>query len=354
MKLFGAEICNKKPLVIAGPCSAESEEQVLKTAHELKALGINIFRAGVWKPRTKPGGFEGMGSVALRWLSKVKMETGMLTATEVANARHVHEAIAAGIDVLWIGARTSANPFAVQEIANELASYPQSTRDALVVLVKNPVNPDLELWIGAIERIKRAGINRIGVIHRGFSAYGPHVFRNPPEWRIPIELKRRMPEIPVICDPSHIGGKRDVIAPLAQQALDMNFDGLIIESHCDPDCALSDKDQQITPAMLGKILKNLTVRDKNVTTESLDELRHRLDAIDSELLDLLARRMCVSREIGRYKKEHAMPVLQPGRYNDLIRNRVEMSAGLGLGKDFVKNILEAIHEESVRQQLEDK
>lgn len=354
MKLFDSEILDKKPLVIAGPCSAESEAQVMQTARSLHGMGIRIFRAGVWKPRTKPGGFEGVGSQALEWLKKVKTETGMLVATEVANARHVREALEAGIDVLWIGARTSANPFAVQEIADELAKYPEDKRDSIAVLVKNPVNPDLELWIGAIERIRRAGIERLGAVHRGFSAYGPHIFRNPPEWRIPIELKRRMPELPVICDPSHIGGRRDLIARLSQQALDMNFDGLIIESHCNPECALSDKEQQLIPAELGKVLESLEIRDKNVTTESLDELRQRLDTIDSELLDVLARRMDVSREIGRFKKEHGMPVVQPERYNDLIKNRVEMSAGLKLGKKFVQTILAAIHEESVRQQLEEK
>lgn len=354
MKLFESEILDKKPLVIAGPCSAESEAQVLRTARELSELGIKIFRAGVWKPRTKPGGFEGVGSQALEWLQKVKAETGMLVATEVANSRHVREALEAGIDVLWIGARTSANPFAVQEIADELAKHPKEKRDSVAVLVKNPVNPDLELWIGAIERIKGAGIERLGAIHRGFSAYGPHIFRNPPEWRIPIELKRRMPELPVICDPSHIGGKRELIAQLSQQALDMNFDGLIIESHCNPECALSDKEQQLTPESLGRMLDSLEIRDKKITTESLDELRQRLDAIDSELLEVLARRMEVSREIGRFKKEHGMSVVQPERYNDLIKNRVEMSEGLKLGKKFVQTMLSAIHEESVRQQLEEK
>lgn len=354
MKLFDKEILEKKPLVLAGPCSAESEAQIMQTARELSAMGIKIFRAGIWKPRTKPGGFEGVGSQALEWLRKVKAETGMLVATEVANARHVREALASDVDVLWIGARTTANPFAVQEIADELAKYPQEKRDSIAVLVKNPVNPDLELWIGAIERLQRAGIERLGAIHRGFSAYGPHIFRNPPEWRIPIELKRRMPEMTVICDPSHIGGKRELIGRLSQQALNMNFDGLIIECHCNPDCALSDKDQQLTPVELGKVLGSLEIRDKVVTTESLDELRQRLDAIDGELLDLLARRMDVSREIGQYKKEHGMSVVQPERYSDLIKNRVEMAEGLKLGKKFVQTILADIHEESVRQQLEEK
>ena len=351
MELFKSEILKAQPLVLAGPCSAENEAQVLDTAHRLNSIGIKIFRAGVWKPRTKPGGFEGIGSEALKWLSRVKRETGMLVATEVANARHTQEAIDAGIDVLWIGARTSANPFAVQEIADAISQYPQNVRDSIAVLVKNPVNPDLELWIGAIERIKGAGIERIGAIHRGFSSYGKHIYRNPPEWRIPIELKRRMPELPVICDPSHIGGKRELIGQLSQQALDMKFDGLIIESHCNPEEALSDKEQQLTPEALGEILDSLIIRDKNDTTESLDDLRRRLDAIDNDLLEILARRMDVAREIGQYKREHGMSVVQPERYKDLIRNRVGMSAQLGLDEEFVKRIIAEIHEESVRLQI---
>ena len=351
MELFKSKILKAQPLVLAGPCSAENEAQVLDTARRLNSIGIKIFRAGVWKPRTKPGGFEGIGSEALKWLSKVKRETGMLVATEVANARHTQEAIDAGIDVLWIGARTSANPFAVQEIADAISQYPQNVRDSIAVLVKNPVNPDLELWIGAIERIKGAGIERIGAIHRGFSSYGKHIYRNPPEWRIPIELKRRMPELPVICDPSHIGGKRELIGQLSQQALDMKFDGLIIESHCNPEEALSDKEQQLTPEALGEILDSLIIRDKNDTTESLDDLRRRRDAIDNDLLEILARRMDVAREIGQYKREHGMSVVQPERYKDLIRNRVGMSAQLGLDEEFVKRIIAEIHEESVRLQI---
>ena len=351
MELFKSKILKAQPLVLAGPCSAENEAQVLDTAHRLNSIGVKIFRAGVWKPRTKPGGFEGIGSEALKWLSKVKRETGMLVATEVANARHTQEAIDAGIDVLWIGARTSANPFAVQEIADAISQYPQNVRDSIAVLVKNPVNPDLELWIGAIERIKGARIERIGAIHRGFSSYGKHIYRNPPEWRIPIELKRRMPELPVLCDPRHIGGKRELIGQLSQQALDMKFDGLIIESHCNPEEALSDKEQQLTPEALGEILDSLIIRDKNDTTESLDDLRRRLDAIDNDLLEILARRMDVAREIGQYKREHGMSVVQPERYKDLIRNRVGMSAQLGLDEEFVKRIIAEIHEESVRLQI---
>ena len=267
--LFSSDIMSRRPFVLAGPCSAESESQIMEAARSLSAAGIKIFRAGVWKPRTKPGGFEGIGTPALQWLAKVKAETGMLIATEVANERHTREALDAGVDVLWIGARTSANPFAVQEIADVLAALPQERRDSLAVLVKNPVNPDLELWIGAMERINGAGIRRIGAIHRGFSAYGKHIYRNPPKWRIPIELHRRLPDLPIICDPSHIGGKRELIGPLSQQALDMNFDGLIIESHCHPDNALSDSAQQVTPEVLAYILDTLVIPSETSSTESL-------------------------------------------------------------------------------------
>ncbi len=343
---------SRRPLVLAGPCSAESEAQILEAARALAAAGVKIFRAGVWKPRTKPGGFEGIGSPALQWLAKAKAETGMLIATEVANERHTREALDAGVDVLWIGARTSANPFAVQEIADVLAALPQERRDSLAVLVKNPVNPDLELWIGAMERINGAGIRRIGAIHRGFSAYGKHIYRNPPKWRIPIELHRRLPDLPIICDPSHIGGKRELIAPLSQQALDMNFDGLILECHCHPDSALSDSAQQITPDVLAYILETLAIPSETSSTESLGLLRKQIDRLDDDLLELLAKRMRVARDIGRYKKEHNMPVLQPGRYNDLMQRRVDAAVQLDLNADFIKNVLASIHEESVRQQLE--
>ena len=343
---------SRRPLVLAGPCSAESEAQILEAARTLAAAGVKIFRAGVWKPRTKPGGFEGIGSPALQWLAKAKAETGMLIATEVANERHTREALDAGVDVLWIGARTSANPFAVQEIADVLAALPQDRRDSLAVLVKNPVNPDLELWIGAMERINGAGIRRIGAIHRGFSAYGKHIYRNPPKWRIPIELHRRLPDLPIICDPSHIGGKRELIAPLSQQALDMNFDGLIVECHCHPDSALSDSAQQITPDVLAYILETLAIPSETSSTESLGLLRKQIDRLDDDLLELLAKRMRVARDIGRYKKEHNMPVLQPGRYNDLMQRRVDAAVQLDLNADFIKNVLASIHEESVRQQLE--
>lgn len=337
---------SKRPVVIAGPCSAETEGQVLETAKDLAKNGVRIFRAGIWKPRTKPGGFEGVGSVGLTWLQEVKKETGMLVATEVANKQHVEEALNAGVDVLWIGARTSANPFAMQEIADSLVGAD------VPVLVKNPVNPDLELWIGAMQRIYNAGIRQIGAIHRGFSAYGKHLYRNMPQWHIPIELRRRMPELTLICDPSHIGGKRELVAPLSQQAMDMGFDGLIVESHCDPDSAWSDKSQQVTPEVLNFILNMLVVRDTTQTTESLTLLRQQIDQIDNDLLEALSKRMRISREIGQYKKEHSMPVVQTGRYDDILNSRAAAAEELGMNGDFMKTVYQAIHEESVRQQIE--
>ena len=337
---------SKRPVVIAGPCSAETEEQVMETAKDLAKNGVRIFRAGIWKPRTKPGGFEGVGSVGLTWLQEVKKETGMLVATEVANKQHVEEALNAGVDVLWIGARTSANPFAMQEIADSLVGAD------VPVLVKNPVNPDLELWIGAMQRIYNAGIMQIGAIHRGFSAYGKHLYRNMPQWHIPIELRRRMPELTLICDPSHIGGKRELVAPLSQQAMDMGFDGLIVESHCDPDSAWSDKSQQVTPEVLNFILNMLVVRDTTQTTESLTLLRQQIDQIDNDLLEALSKRMRISREIGQYKKEHSMPVVQTGRYDDILNSRAAAAEELGMNGDFMKTVYQAIHEESVRQQIE--
>lgn len=335
-----------RPIVIAGPCSAESEEQIMTTARALAEYGIKIFRAGIWKPRTKPGGFEGIGEPGLEWLKRVKEETGMLVSTEVANKAHVEAALNAGIDMLWIGARTSANPFAVQEIADSLKGCD------IPVLVKNPVNPDLELWIGAIERIYNAGIRRIAAIHRGFTVYGKHLYRNMPQWHIPIELHRRLPGLQIICDPSHMGGKRELIAPLSQQALDMGFDGLIIESHCDPDCALSDKSQQITPEVLNFILNTLVIRDNAQSTESLTLLRQQIDQIDNDLIEILAKRMRVSREIGQYKKDHSMQIVHTNRYDDILKSRVKLAEEMGMSGNFMKTVIEAIHEESVRQQIE--
>ncbi|MDE7135979.1 MAG: bifunctional 3-deoxy-7-phosphoheptulonate synthase/chorismate mutase type II [Muribaculaceae bacterium] len=335
------------PLIIAGPCSAETREQVLSTARELGANGIKIFRAGIWKPRTKPGGFEGVGEEGLEWLKEVKAETGMYTATEVANHSHVKAALDSDVDILWIGARTSANPFAMQEIADAIKD---SGKD-IAVLVKNPVNPDLELWIGALERIYNAGVRRLGAIHRGFSAYGKHLYRNLPQWHIPIELRRRLPHLPIISDPSHIGGRRELVAPLSQQALDLGFDGLIIESHCDPDSAWSDKAQQVTPDVLNFILNTLVMRDKNSNSENLTILRQQIDQIDNEILEQLNKRMSVSREIGKYKKEHRMPILQTNRFDSIMKSRVKLATEMGMSAEFMSTVLTAIHEESVRQQL---
>lgn len=341
----------KEPIIISGPCSAESEETVLRIARQLAGYGVKVFRAGIWKPRTKPGGFEGVGSIGLPWLARVKEETGMYVSTEVATRAHVEVALEAGIDLLWVGARTSANPFAMQEIADALKSA--GARGDVPVLVKNPVNPDLELWIGAIQRIQNAGISRVGAIHRGFSAYGKHLYRNVPQWSIALDLGRRMPNLPIICDPSHIGGKRELIMPLSQQAYDMGFDGLIIESHCNPDCAWSDKDQQITPEVLNLILNTLVPRHgAKEGTEPLALLRRQIDQIDGELIDTLNRRMEVSRQIGQYKKAHGLSVVQTSRYDEIIRSRCEQAAHTGMGEEFMRKVLSAVHEESVRQQLE--
>ena len=335
----------QRPIVIAGPCSAESEEQVMETAKGLADKGIKIFRAGIWKPRTKPGGFEGIGTLGLPWLKRVKQETGMLVATEVANKDHVFEALKAGIDILWIGARTTVNPFAVQEIADALKGVD------IPVLIKNPVSPDLELWIGAFLRLYNAGIRRLAAIHRGFSSDDKKIYRNLPLWHIPIELRRRMPELPIFCDPSHIGGKRELVAPLCQQAMDLSFDGLIVESHCNPDSAWSDAAQQVTPDVLDYVLSLLVIRESSQTTENLTALRHQIDSIDEQLLTTLAKRMRISREIGMYKKEHNMPILQSPRYSEILEKRSSMGLQMDLNPDFVKEILKSIHEESVRQQM---
>jgi len=336
---------SERPIIIAGPCSAESREQVLSTAQELAKNGVKIFRAGIWKPRTKPGGFEGVGTVGLPWLKEVKQKTGMLVSTEVATAAHVFEAIKAGIDILWIGARTAANPFAMQELADSLKGTD------IPVLVKNPVNPDLELWIGALERLVNAGIKNVGVILRGFSTYDQKMYRNLPLWHIPIELRRRYPNITMFCDPSHIGGKRELIAPISQQAMDLKFDGLMVESHCNPDEALSDAKQQITPQVLDFTLKMLVLRENVQTTENISVLRKQIDEIDEQLLTILAKRNRISMEIGTYKKENNMPVLQTGRYNEILEKRAHMGEAMNLDREFVFAIMKAIHEESVRIQL---
>ena len=337
---------NERPIVIAGPCSAESEEQVMTTAKQLADKGCRMFRAGVWKPRTKPGGFEGQGEAALPWLQNVKKTTGMLVATEVATPEHVKLALKYGIDILWVGARTSANPFAMQALADSLKGVD------VPVLVKNPVNPDLELWIGALERINQAGITRLAAIHRGFSSYDKKIYRNLPMWQIPIELRRRYPSLPILCDPSHIGGTRELIAPLCQQAMDLGFDGLIVESHCSPDNAWSDAKQQVTPDVLDYILSLLVIRDEKVTTEGIHALRKQIDELDNQLIELLAKRMRVCREIGQYKKEHNMTVLQTSRYNEILDKRGAQGVLCGMSSEFMRSVFEEVHEESVRQQIE--
>lgn len=337
----------QRPLIISGPCSAETEDQVMATATQLASQGIRIFRAGIWKPRTKPGGFEGVGEPGLKWLQRVQKELGMLVTTEVATEAHVKAALAHGIDILWIGARTVANPFAMQEIADALKGHD------IPVIVKNPVNPDLELWIGGLQRINGAGIKRMAVIHRGFSSYDKKIYRNHPMWHIPIELRRRIPNLPILCDPSHIGGSRDLIAPLCQQAMDLGFDGLIVETHCCPDCAWSDASQQITPDVFHFILNKLVVRKQGETTEILMELRRQIDECDHALIELLAKRMRVSREIGQYKKERGMTVMQTTRYAEILDKRGAQGSLCGMDSTFMKHIFEAIHEESVRQQVEE-
>lgn len=336
----------KRPFVIAGPCSAETEDQVMETAKQLAADGIKVMRAGIWKPRTKPGGFEGIGSEGLSWLKRVKKETGMYVSTEVATQKHVYEALKYGVDLLWIGARTTANPFAVQEIAEALQGVD------IPVLVKNPVNPDLELWIGALERLSNVGLTKLGAIHRGFSSFDKKIYRNLPQWHIPIELKRRYPDLPIICDPSHIGGKRDLIQPLSQQAMDLNFEGLIIETHCNPDCAWSDASQQVTPERLKEILGSLIIREGKQTTEDLSALRRQIDEADDQLLELIAKRMRVSKEIGTFKKEHNMTIVQTDRYDEILTKRIAQATEMDMNPEFMRVVLEAIHEESVRVQLD--
>jgi chorismate mutase len=337
------------PLVIAGPCSAETEEQVLRTAREIAALNrASIFRAGIWKPRTRPGQFEGIGSVGLEWLKKVKTETGLLTAVEVANVKHVHEALKAGIDFLWIGARTTVNPFSVQEIADALQGVD------IPVLVKNPVIADLDLWIGAIERVQKAGITKIAAVHRGFSSADRSQYRNKPMWELPIELKRRMPGIPMLCDPSHICGDKELIFTVAQTAIDLDYEGLMIETHCDPSAALSDAKQQVTPKELDKIIDKIVVRLSSVEDRkflsSLEDLRDRIDELDTKLINLLASRMEIARLIGERKKQNGVTILQNIRWGEMVEKRTQEGVKKQLTADFVMKIFESIHQESIHHQ----
>ncbi len=335
-------------MCIAGPCSAETEEQVMETAKGLHAFGIHVYRAGIWKPRTHPGSFEGVGTPGLKWLRKVKETYGMKVCTEVATEKHVLECIKYGVDVIWIGARTSANPFLMQEIADALSGTD------IPVLVKNPVNPDLDLWIGALERLNRAGIRKLGVIHRGFSTSAPIPYRNDPGWKIAIELRTRYPQLAFFADPSHMAGDRKYLLELSQRAMDLGLDGLMVESHCTPDAAWSDAKQQLTPHDLQNLLESLVIRDNTSDNEAykegIDALRTRIDVIDENLLKLLKDRMDVSRRIGQYKKDHNVAILQAGRWEQVLSGMVERGAQLGLSEASIRAIMTAIHDESVRVQ----
>ncbi|MCI5083475.1 MAG: bifunctional 3-deoxy-7-phosphoheptulonate synthase/chorismate mutase type II [Saprospiraceae bacterium] len=337
-----------KPYIIAGPCSAESEEQVLKTAKALAAQGIDCFRSGIWKPRTRPGSFEGVGKIGLKWLRRVKEETGLKVTTEVAKRDHVFEALKQGIDVLWLGARTTVNPFSVQEVADALegADVP--------VLIKNPINPDLKLWIGAIERIYKAGITQIGVIHRGFSYHGDTKYRNVPRWQIPIELKRQFPDLAIICDNSHICGRRDILLDVAQKSMDLDFDGIMTEVHPTPDEAWSDAAQQITPDQFDELVKALVLREPSTDDieflEHIEHLRHEIDEIDDELINLLGRRMHLAEGIGEYKKRNNISILQPTRWNEILDKATAKGKVKGLSEEFMAVMLKAIHQESINHQ----
>ncbi|MFP4023535.1 MAG: chorismate mutase [Thiohalospira sp.] len=338
---------HEKPIIISGPCSAETEEQVMQTARKLRDNGVTIFRAGIWKPRTRPNSFEGVGSAGLEWLKKVKTETGMLVSTEVANVKHVYESLKTGIDILWIGARTTANPFAIQEIADALKGL------NIPILIKNPVNPDVELWLGAIERFFNAGITNIGAIHRGFSSFEKSIYRNIPQWQIPIELKTRIPDIPLICDPSHIAGKRSLLKEISQKAMDLNFDGLMIESHIEPYKAWSDAKQQITPEVLKNLLNDLIYKQeapKGISYETLDDLRFRIDQCDDEILKILEKRMKLVHSIGLYKKDNNMTILQPNRWDKILKRNVDKGLQRKLKPDFVTKIFKTIHQESINEQ----
>lgn len=344
---FGAE--KKRPYIIAGPCSAETEQQVLGIAHELKTQDIDLYRAGIWKPRTKPGSFEGVGALGLKWLRKVKEETGLKVTTEVANRVHVEECLYHDIDVLWIGARTTVNPFSVQDIADALKGVD------IPVMVKNPINADLALWIGGIERLYKAGITKIAAIHRGFSSFGETNYRNAPTWQIPIELKRQFPDLTIINDNSHICGRRDILKDVAQVAMDLNFDGIMTEVHIDPDNAWSDAKQQITPAVFDQLVKDLVIRDEkdlDIKESGLSTLRSKIDVLDDELLRILDDRMKISEEIGMFKKDNNISILQPGRWNQIIEKSETKAKNLGLSIGFISELFRAVHQESINHQEE--
>jgi chorismate mutase len=337
------------PILISGPCSAETEEQLITTCIQLaETKKVDVLRAGIWKPRTKPGSFEGVGAEALKWLDQAKKETGLKTAVEVANVKHVYSALKHNVDVLWLGARTTVNPFAVQEIADALEGVD------ITVLLKNPVNPDIDLWEGGIERILKAGVKNVGAIHRGFSKYGVSHFRNPPQWQIPIELKQRFPELTMICDPSHICGRRDTLLEVSQEAIDLNFDGLMIETHINPDKAWSDASQQITPNELQKLAESIIIRDSKLPLKGdnieLDLLRQKINVLDSELIDILSKRMEITDDIGLYKKKNRIKILQSNRWEEIVERSVQEGKSKGLTRDFIVKFLSDIHLESITRQ----
>jgi len=339
----------RRPIVIGGPCSAETEKQILETGRRIAATSkVDIFRAGIWKPRTRPGSFEGVGEKGLPWCQKVKEMTGLPITVEVAKTAHIEACLKHDIDILWIGARTTVNPFVVQELADALRGVD------IPVLVKNPINPDLALWLGAVERFQKAGIQELGVIHRGFSNLSEKYYRNRPQWQIPLEFMRKMPDIPMINDPSHICGRRDILQEVSQKALDLGFDGLMIESHIDPDQALSDAQQQITPEVLGQMITDLVLRedyeDEPLKQSKIESLRQEINNIDEELINLLSNRMKVAREIGRYKKKNNMTILQQRRWNEIIERSKLQAARSGLSEAFILNFISAIHDESIDQQ----
>lgn len=343
-------VIDKRPFLIAGPCSAESEEQVLSVAHQIKKLSqVNLFRAGIWKARTNPDSFEGVGVVGLKWLQRVKEELNIPVIVEVATVEHIRQCLEHGIDVFWIGARTTVNPFAIQSIADFVGNMP------ITLWVKNPVNPDINVWIGAFRRLQKAGIDRLGAIHRGFSSFEQTLYRNRPDWIIPIELRRQLPDIPILCDPSHITGNRELICEIAQKALDLDFDGLMIETHCNPNKALSDAPQQILPQELQQLLETLTIRNvassDNHYLDKVAELRKEIDILDNTLLDILERRMAISDCIGKWKRQHDITVLQQNRWNEILTDSLHKGSQKGLSKELIETIFNAIHRESINRQL---